>query len=124
MNFYFLQVCFQEKLQDAVNAVYALYNQHPVPEDEFEMHCFLYHAMMPIEIEEDYDTVLGRIKDIKATVELMRYANDAEEQLMWVRNLCRICNVVGYDSNEVGEILSWAEELLEGIDAWMNEEDK
>lgn len=115
---------FQEKLQGAVNAVYALYNQLPIPEGEFEMHCFLYHAMMPIEIEEDYDTVLGRIKDIKATVELMRYANDAEEQLMWIRTLCCICRVVGYDSNEVDEILSWVEELLEGMDAWMKEENE
>ena len=115
---------FQEKLQDAVNAVYALYNQHPIPEGEFEMHCFLYHAMMPIEIEEDYDTVLGRIKDIKATVELMRYANDAEEQLMWIRTLCLISIIVGYDSNEVVEVLEWVEELLEGMDAWMNEEDE
>ena len=80
--------------------------------------------MLPIEIEEDYDTVLSLIKTIKATAELMKNGFDAEEQLMWVRNLCLICNVVGYDSNEVGEILSWAEELLEGIDAWMNEEDE
>jgi hypothetical protein len=115
---------FQEKLQDAVNAVYALYDQLPVPEDEFEMHCFLYHAMMPIEIEEDYDTVLSLIKTIKATAELMKNVFDAEEQLMWIRNLCRICNVVGYDSNEVAEYLAWSEEILEGIDAWMNEEDE
>ena len=115
---------FQEKLQDAVNAVYTLYNQLPIPEDEFEMHCFLYHAMMPIAVEEDYDTILSIIKTIKATAELMKNVFDAEDQVMWVRNLCLICNVVGYDSNEVGEILSWAEELLEGVDAWMNEEDK
>lgn len=31
---------------------------------------------------------------------------------------------VGYDSNEVDEILSWAEELLEGMDAWMKEENE
>jgi hypothetical protein len=43
---------------------------------------------------------------------------------MWIRTLCRICKVVGYDSNEVDEILSWAEELLEGMDAWMKEENE
>ena len=113
----------QGKLQDAVNAVYSLYNQHPIPEAEWEMHLFLDHAMMPVAVEEDYDTVLKRIKAIKAVAEMMRYADDAEEQLMWIRNLCRICNVVGYDSNEVAEILEWAEEALAGIDAWMMKEE-
>ena len=115
---------FQEKLQDAVNAVYALYNQLPIPESELQMQCFLYHAMLPIEIEEDYDTVLSRIKEIKGMAELMRYADDAEDYLMWIRTLCCICNIVGYNSTEVDEILSWTEELLEGMDAWMKEENE
>ena len=115
---------FQEKLQEAVNAVYSIYTPKTIPADEWEMYCFLYHAMLPIAIEENYDTVLGRIKEIKGMAELMRYANDAEDYLMWIRTLCCICRVVGYDSNEVDEILSWAEELLEGMDAWMKEENE
>ena len=114
----------QEKLQDAVNAVFTLYKQLPVPEDEWEMHCFLYHAMLPIEIEEDYDAVLSIIKTIKATAELMKNVFDAEDQLVWVRNLCLICNVVGYDSDEVEEYFTWAQEALDGIDAWMKGEDE
>ena len=41
---------------------------------------------------------------------------------MWIRNLYRICDCVGYNSDEVAENLAWAEEILEEMDAWMKEE--
>jgi hypothetical protein len=109
----------QQKLQKAVNAVYSLYNQFPIPENELEMHLFLYHAMMPVMIDEDYNTILSRIKTIKDMAELMRNSHDAEEYFRWIRTLCRICNVVGYDSDEIEEYHTWAEESLDRLDDWM-----
>lgn len=108
----------QAKLQEAVNAVYALYNRGPILKGELEMHRFLYHAMMPLEVFESYDIVVDCIKTIKAMADLKRNLIDVEDEAFWIRNLCRICNVVGYDSEEVAEYLTWAEEVLSDLDAW------
>lgn len=106
----------QEELQKAVNAVYALYNKQTIHEDELEMQLFLYHALLPIAVAEDYDTVLKRINTLKDMVELTRLVHNAEDYLGWIRNLCRICNVVGYDSDEIANCLEWAENLLARLD--------
>lgn len=113
----------QAKLQEAVNAVYAMYDQSSVPEDKLAVQLFLRHAMLPVAIEEDYDTMLSRIKTIKDMAEMMKTVNDAEDQILWVRHLCCICNIVGYDSDEVEGYLSWAESLLDEMDAWAYEGD-
>ena len=106
----------QARLQEAVDAVYKLYDRWPQSQEKFIMQLFVNHALSPIGIEEDYETVINRIKCIESAISMFDSRSDVETYSMALKNLCRYCTIVGYDTKEVNEYLEMAQNILDEIE--------
>ena len=111
----------QGRLQEAVNHVYALYVREMEEDEEYSMYTFLYDAMNPVEIQEDYDTVVNLIKTLKEAGALCEKEEDAQRYAEWVCHLTYVCYILSYDSEEVKAYRAWAMEVLQVTDAMLDE---
>lgn len=106
----------QSQLQEAVNAVYEPYGNNYIPKDHFDLYLFVSRALRPISLEEDYETMIEKIKAIDTAIQMFGSIGEIEDFSMALRALCRYCTIVGYDTKEVNKYNELAKYYLAEIE--------